>query len=123
MIAPRILDLNDAIAGMLQMLQRLIGEEIDLQWLPGADLWSVKMDPSQVDQLLVNLCVNARDAAASSIKIQTENILIDSGYAILHPPLRSGNYVMITIADNGSGMTREVLSHIFEPFFTHQRGR
>lgn len=118
MIAPRILDLNDAIAGMLQMLQRLIGEEIDLQWLPGADLWSVEMDPSQVDQLLVNLCVNARDAAASSIKIQTENILIDSGYAFLHPPLRSGNYVMITIADNGNGMTREVLNHIFEPFFT-----
>lgn len=118
MIAPRNLDLNDVIAGMLQMLQRLIGEEIDLQWLPDADLWPVKMDPSQVDQLLANLCVNARDAAASNIKIQTENILIDRGYAVLHPPLRAGNYVMITIADNGSGMTREVINHIFEPFFT-----
>jgi len=118
MIAPRVLDLSDAIAGMLRMLQRLIGEDIDLQWLPGADLWPIKMDPSQLDQLLVNLCVNARDAIATSIKIQTENILIDEGYALLHPPLRSGHHVMLTIADDGSGMTREVLDHVFEPFFT-----
>jgi len=118
MIAPRVLDLNDAVAGMLRMLQRLIGEEIDLQWLPGADLWPVKMDPSQLDQLLVNLCVNARDAAADSIKIQTENIQIDAGYAALHPPLRSGPHIMITITDDGSGMTREVLDHVFEPFYT-----
>jgi CheY-like chemotaxis protein len=100
------------------MLQRLIGEDIDLQWLPGVDLWSIKIDPSQLDQLLVNLCVNARDATATSIKIQTENILIDEGYAALHPPLRAGHHVILTIIDDGSGMTREVLDHVFEPFFT-----
>ncbi|HAJ37534.1 MAG TPA: hypothetical protein DCL15_17845, partial [Chloroflexi bacterium] len=120
MIAPRVLDLNDVIAGMLRMLQRLIGENIDLQWLPGSALWPIKMDPSQIDQILVNLCVNARDAIADTgvIKIQTENIQIDEGYAALHPPLMAGNYVMLTIADNGSGMSPEVLSHVFEPFFT-----
>ena len=120
MIAPRLLDLNDAIASMLQMLQRLIGENINLQWLPGAALWPVKLDPSQIDQILVNLCVNARDAIDDTgiIKIQTENIAIDDNYAALHPPLHAGNYVMLTVTDNGCGMTPEVLSHAFEPFFT-----
>lgn len=118
MIAPRVLDLNAAVSGMLRMLQRLLGEDIDLQWLPGAELWPIKMDPSQLDQILVNLCVNARDAAARSIKIQTENILIDDGYAALHPPLRAFPHLMLTITDDGSGMTPEVLGHVFEPFFT-----
>ncbi|HHY55188.1 MAG TPA: GAF domain-containing protein [Chloroflexi bacterium] len=118
MIAPRSLDLNDAVAGMLQMLRRLIGEDVELQWLPGTPLWPIKMDTSQIDQILVNLCVNARDAIAGSIKIQTENTLIDDAYAALHPPLRAGRHVMLTITDNGSGMTPEVLSHAFEPFFT-----
>jgi CheY-like chemotaxis protein len=120
MIAPRVLDLNDAITGMMPMLQRLIGEHIDLQWLSGPALWPIKMDPSQIDQILVNLCVNARDAIADTgvIKIQTENILIDDRYAALHPPLSAGNYVMLTINDTGSGMSPEVLSHAFEPFFS-----
>ena len=118
MIAPRVLDLNDAISGMMQMLQRLIGENLDLQWCPITPLWPVKMDRSQIDQILVNLCVNARDANASSIKIQTENAWIDDAYAALHPPLHPGQYVMLTVTDDGSGMTQAVLDHVFEPFFT-----
>lgn len=88
--------------------------------MPGAALWPVKLDPSQIDQILVNLCVNARDAIDDTgvVKIQTENIAIDDSYAALHPPLRAGNYVVLTVTDNGCGMTPEVLSHAFEPFFT-----
>ena len=71
-IAPKVLDLNDAVTGMLKMLQRLIGEDIDLLWLPGADVWPVKMDPAQVDQILANLCVNARDAIDGVGKITIE---------------------------------------------------
>ena len=75
-IAPKVLDLNEAVEGMLKMLRRLIGEDIDLAWLPGADLWPVEMDPSQIDQILANLCVNARDAIADvgKITIETENV-------------------------------------------------
>ena len=74
-IAPKVLDLNETVAGMLKMLRRLIGEDIELAWLPGADLWPVKMDPSQIDQILANLCVNARDAIAGvgKITIETDN--------------------------------------------------
>lgn len=63
-VSPKVLELNDIVTGMLSMLRRLIGEDIDLAWLPGVELWPVKMDPSQIDQILANLCVNARDAVA-----------------------------------------------------------
>jgi len=71
-IAPKVLDINGAVSGMLKMLQRLIGEDLDLVWMPGADLWQVKIDPSQIDQLLVNLCVNARDAITGVGRINIE---------------------------------------------------
>ena len=117
-IAPVILDLNDTVAGMLRMLRRLIGEDINLAWMPGADLWSVRMDPSQLDQMLANLCLNARDAISGvgRISIETRNVSIDAVEA--GTDQNPGEYVMLAVVDDGSGMEPRVLDHLFEPFFT-----
>ena len=117
---PKILSLNDTISGMLQMLRRLIGEDIDLLWGPELDLWKVKIDPSQVDQILANLAVNARDAISGvgAITLRTENVVIDDSNWADTPEFIPGEYVLLTVSDNGSGMSEEVRSNIFEPFFT-----
>ncbi len=119
-IDPRVLDLNLTVAGLISMLRRLIGEDIDLAWMPGDALWPVCMDPSQVDQILVNLCVNARDAISGvgKIVIETLNVVFDKTYCEEHFGFIEGSYVMLAVSDDGCGMTREQLSHIFEPFFT-----
>jgi len=119
-VAPLILDLNDTVEGMLKMLRRLIGENIDLAWMPGAKLWPVKMDPSQIDQILANLCVNARDAIrdVGKITIQTENVSLDDGYCGNHPECLAGDYVLLSVSDDGRGMEKEILENLFEPFFT-----
>ncbi|NTV50722.1 MAG: DUF3365 domain-containing protein [Geobacteraceae bacterium] len=120
-IEPKVLNLNESVAGMLKMLQRLIGENVQLNWQAGANLWPVKIDPSQVDQLLANLCVNARDAMADvgKITIGTENCAINTDFRTVHgdiiPP---GEFVLLTVSDNGCGMNSEILANIFEPFFT-----
>lgn len=119
-IAPKLLDLNESIEGTLKMLRRLIGENINLVWQPGRDLGAVLLDPSQLDQVLVNLCVNASDAigSAGTITIETENVDIDEEYCDEHPGSLSGEYVVLVVSDDGAGMTREVREHLFEPFFT-----
>ena len=119
-VAPIILDFNATVSGMLKMLRRLIGEDIDLVWMPAAGLWPVKIDPSQIDQLLANLCVNARDAIAGvgKITIETENTAFDEAYCAVHPGFTCGEYVMLAMSDDGCGMNKEVLDHLFEPFFT-----
>jgi PAS domain S-box-containing protein len=119
-IAPRVLDVNDTVASMLTMLQRLIGENLKLAWRPAANLWPVKMDPSQIDQLLANLAVNARDAIAGvgTITIATEKVEIDATYCTGHVDCVPRQYVMLTVNDDGCGMSPEVMEHIFEPFFT-----
>jgi two-component system, cell cycle sensor histidine kinase and response regulator CckA len=119
-ISPRVIDLNDTIAGMLKMLGRLIGENIDLLWMPGYDVWPVKMDPVQVDQILANLIVNARDAITSvgKITIETDNAIFDEEYCSLHTGFMPGEFTMLAISDNGCGMDRETLASLFEPFFT-----
>jgi PAS domain S-box-containing protein len=119
-IAPKVMDLNEAVAGMLKMVRRLIGEDIDLVWLPSAGLWSVKIDPSQLDQILANLCVNARDAinGVGKVTIETENRVFDAAYCSVHRGFIPGEYVQLALSDDGCGMDREVLSHLFEPFFT-----
>ena len=118
--APKVLDINHTLNDMLRMLQQLIGEGIELVWLPTADLWPVRIDPSQVDQILVNLCVNARDAIkdVGKITIETHNIDVAEDYCHDHPDVLPGQYVMIAVSDNGCGMTREDLANIFEPFYT-----
>jgi signal transduction histidine kinase len=119
-IAPRVLDLNDTVAGMLKMLRRLIGEDIDLVWAPGANVWRVKMDPSQIDQILANLCVNARDAISGTgrVTIETRNEILHETDAASYPECLPGDYVMLAVSDTGHGMDAATRAHLFEPFFT-----
>lgn len=119
-VSPRVLDINETMDGMLRMLQRLIGENIDLLWKPGPDLWPIKIDPTQIDQVLANLCVNARDAIAGvgKVTIETENIVIDETYCRECPELIPGEYVRLSVSDSGCGMDEDVVNHLFEPFFT-----
>ena len=119
-ISPKVLDLNSTVSGMLKMLQRLIGEDIQIIWKPAANLWPIKIDPSQIDQILANLSVNARDAIAGvgALIIETENIPADEAFCTAHPDATPGPFVRLTVRDNGSGMDQETAKHIFEPFFT-----
>ena len=119
-VSPKVLDLNDTVADMLSMLRRLIGEDIDLTWLPGEELWPIKMDPSQVDQILANLCVNARDACAGigKITIETGNVAFNDDYCSINSGYIPGEYVQLAVNDSGCGMEKEVLENLFEPFFT-----
>ena len=119
-IHPRLLDLNTAVSGSIKMLQRLIGENIALEWRPGAHLRPVKIDPSQLDQILANMAVNARDAidGVGRVVIRTANVTLDETFCVRHIGCDPGQYVMMSISDDGAGMTRDVLEKIFEPFFT-----
>ncbi|MBM9536276.1 PAS domain S-box protein [Desulfobulbus alkaliphilus] len=122
-VAPKVLDLNQTLEGMLNMLRRLIGEHIDLAWLPGEDVAPVKIDPSQVDQILANLSVNARDAIGETgrITIETGNVLFDENYLADHAEVVSGEYVLLAVSDDGCGMDKETMRHVFEPFFTSRQ--
>jgi two-component system, cell cycle sensor histidine kinase and response regulator CckA len=119
-VSPKVLDMNETVAGMLKMLRRLIGEDIHLAWLPGMNLWPIKMDPSQIDQILANLSVNARDAivGVGKVTIETENVSFDEAYCADHAGFVPGEYVMLVLSDNGCGMDKEVLGKLFEPYFT-----
>jgi len=120
MLAPRIVNLNDIATENLKMLTRMIGEDIDLVMTPGENLWSVRADAGQIEQVIMNLAVNARDAMPSGGKltIETSNVTLDEEYARIHAPLRPGDYVMVSISDTGAGMDPDTQQHIFEPFFT-----
>ena len=119
-IAPRVLDLNETVADTLSMLQRLIGENIHLSWNPAANLWPVKVDPIQVNQILTNLCVNSRDAIGGigKVRIETGHRSVDESFSASRPCVLPGDYVRLTISDDGCGMDQEILTRIFEPFFT-----
>ncbi|SMC22300.1 PAS domain S-box-containing protein [Desulfacinum hydrothermale DSM 13146] len=118
-ISPKVLDLNETVENMLKLLRRLIGENIDLIWRPDSHLWPVKMDPTQVDQIVVNLCVNASDAIGDHgrITLETENVEIASSEA-RKLQCEPGDYVKLAVSDTGCGMEKEILDRIFEPFFT-----
>jgi CheY-like chemotaxis protein len=119
-IAPVALNLNDSLAALHNMLTRLIGEDISLTLKSANDLWNIKIDPSQVDQILANLTTNARDAIGDTgrIEIETSNIVIDEAYCKDHLDFLPGEYVMLAFSDTGTGMDRATMLRIFEPFFT-----
>ncbi len=119
-VQPRTIDVNETIEKMLSMLRLLIGESLQLQWFPGEDAGSINMDPSQLDQVLVNLCVNARDAIpdAGKITVETSSVFIDETFHSDDPAIQSGSYVLICVSDNGVGMDGDVVDQMFEPFYT-----
>jgi signal transduction histidine kinase len=119
-IAPVVLDLNQTLEGMLTMLRRLIGEDINLAWRPETGPCPVKMDPVQVSQILANLCVNARDSIADVgiVTIETGNDVFDEDYCAHHPGSVAGEYVLLAVSDDGCGMGKDTLDRVFEPFFT-----
>jgi PAS domain S-box-containing protein len=119
-LQPRIVNLNDVVGGMEKMLHRLIGEDIELSTLFDPELGNIKADPGQIEQVILNLAVNARDAMVrgGKITIQTANVALDQKTRFRNRDLDVGGYVMLAITDTGVGMTEEVKAHIFEPFFT-----
>jgi signal transduction histidine kinase/ActR/RegA family two-component response regulator len=119
-VSPRVLDLNKTLNDMINMLKRLIGEDIDLIWKKGKEFFPIKIDPSQLDQILANLCLNARDAISGvgKIIIEAKKVCVDDMFCEIHAEASPGTYVCLMISDNGKGMDRITLSSIFEPFFT-----
>jgi len=117
---PQILDLNDSVKDMGRMLGRLIGEDIELCIVPGQDLRAIKADPNQIEQIILNLAVNARDAMPNGgrLTLETGNVYLHEQYAAIHAPVPPGRYVMLAVCDDGTGMDPETRSHIFDPFFT-----
>jgi two-component system cell cycle sensor histidine kinase/response regulator CckA len=115
-----VLDVDEAIASLAKMLPRLIGEDIDLRIVPGGGLWNVSIDPSQVDQILINLVTNARDAIANTgtITIETANVVLDEEQCHQLPGVAPGDYVVLTVSDTGVGMDKATIERIFDPFFT-----
>lgn len=117
---PVVLNLNETVEGMLKMLRRLIGEDINITWIPAPNLHKIMIDPSQIDQILANLCVNARDAISGvgTVTIETQNIFLDEKFCSLHPGSTKGGHVLLLVSDNGCGIDKETIPQIFEPFFT-----
>jgi two-component system cell cycle sensor histidine kinase/response regulator CckA len=119
-IAPRVIDLNDRLKGMERLLQRVIGEDVALEFVFAADAWPVSMDPSQVDQIVANLAVNSRDAMPDGGKlvVETANVTLDAAYCRRHAGARPGEHLMLAVSDTGSGMDERTRERAFEPFFT-----
>ncbi|MDP8245935.1 MAG: PAS domain S-box protein [Candidatus Hinthialibacter antarcticus] len=120
MISPKLINANQCIQTSIKSLVHLIGEHIEMNFYPKKGLWSIKFDPSQLDQLLINLSVNARDAMpkGGKLTIETDNVSIDEEYCRQHVYFSPGQYILIGVSDSGTGIDKDVLSKIFEPFFT-----
>jgi signal transduction histidine kinase/DNA-binding response OmpR family regulator len=119
-VEPQVLDLGQVLGDLDRMLRRIIGEDVDLTLLPAEELWPIKIDPSQIEQVVINLAVNARDAmpTGGKLTIEAANVVLDEAYAANHVELEPGEYALLSVSDNGVGMSDEVKARIFEPFFT-----
>jgi CheY-like chemotaxis protein len=119
-LQPKVISLNGLVENLGSLLQRLIGEHIDLQTITASDLGRVKADAAQIEQVIMNLVVNARDAmpAGGQLTLETGNVDLDKSYSVDHPGVTPGPYVMLAVSDTGAGMTPETQERIFEPFFT-----
>lgn len=119
-IQPVVADMNQLVQYTQQMLRRLIGEQHTLHWKPAANLWHACVDPSQMDQVLTNLVINARDALGTSgnITLETANSIVDEAFRLVHPEADPGEYVVLRVTDTGHGMSPAIQARIFEPFFT-----
>jgi len=119
-VFPRVLDMNKVVRNLTDMLRPLVGEDVTISFEPGVDLWRIKADPGQIEQILMNLGVNSRDAMPSGgrIMVETKNVTLDQMYAQEHSPVMPGPYVMLSFTDTGCGIAPENLERIFEPFFT-----
>ena len=119
-VTPKVLNVNVIVSGTLKMLQRMTGEDIAIEFKREDSLWNIHMDPSQVDQIMTNLMVNARDAIAGvgSVIIETKNEVLDDEYCAMHVGVAPGEYAMVSVSDTGSGMDKETIENVFEPFFT-----
>ena len=115
--------LNELIRNLMKMVSRLMVQHIELDFIPGHELGTVHADPGQVEQILMNLCINARDAMprGGTLTIETANVVINGAYRATHPWAREGRYVLITVADTGIGMDEATMNRIFEPFFTTKK--
>jgi two-component system, cell cycle sensor histidine kinase and response regulator CckA len=120
MIRPKILDLNKEAMNIEKMLQRVIGEQIELDIIPAIGLWPVEVDATQFEQVIINLAVNARDAMpdGGKLTIETTNVVLDEAYVAAHLETQPGDHVLLTVSDTGCGISKTVQAHIFEPFFT-----
>jgi PAS domain S-box-containing protein len=119
-LEPKVLSLHRSLAGMEKLLRRLLGADVMLTLLTDNELWPIKADPGQIEQIVMNLAVNARDAMpqGGKLTIQTDNVTLDADYAALHHDVRPGDYVMFAVSDTGCGMDSQTQARIFEPFFT-----
>src|SRR5579862_2395823 len=119
-LSPRVINLNDVMLSLDSLLRRLIGEDIEVLAVPANDLGSVRADPGQIEQVLMNLALNARDAmpGGGKLTLETANANLDDSYARDHQPVEPGRYVMLAVSDSGEGMSEETQSRIFEPFYT-----
>lgn len=126
LLAPQVLDVNEIVSGMDKLLRRLIGEDIELITVQAPTLGHVKVDPGQMEQVIMNFAINARDAMPNGgrLTIETSNVDLDDAYAQQHVAVRPGSYVRLAVSDTGYGMDAETRAHLFEPFFTtKERGK
>jgi PAS domain S-box-containing protein len=119
-LQPAIVDLNHGLPQIAGMLRRTLGEQVVVELHPGADLWPVRVDPAQLDEAILNLAINARDAMPKGgiLGIETYNTHLDHDYAARNADVDAGDYIQLSVSDTGSGMTADVIEHCFEPFFT-----